>query len=372
MSKFPFINSLLSMQKGLLKASATVAASPSSSSLSFTAQSLSKSRGFPLETALSTAQTLQFDERKLRNYESVVTVLKSHKFSDTQIAELIARRPSIFQLRAEENLRHKMQYLIENGFAGLLLPELVLANPNILSRSLSSQIKPSFEFLKSILGTNEKVVDAAKRASWLLTDSTGTMQKNIDVLIDEGVPISSISKLMMLQPRVILQSAERFISALQTIKKLGFDPTSSVFVNAFRVMVSISDSTWKKKVEMLKSLGFSEENVVCAFKRAPHLLSCSVEKIKRAMDFYANTMNLEPAVIMACPALLMYSIDKRIRPRYNLLKFLESKKLFKQDKQLAWAFLLTEDEFLKSYVTKHLDQVPDLMELYQGLFMTEV
>ncbi|KAM7465758.1 hypothetical protein LguiB_013320 [Lonicera macranthoides] len=41
-----------------------------------------------------------------------------------------------------------------------------------------------------------------------------------------------------------------------------------------------------------------------------------VEKVRRRMDFYVNTMKLKPEVIAAQPNLLSYSVNTRIRPRY--------------------------------------------------------
>ncbi|KAK9282772.1 hypothetical protein L1049_010993 [Liquidambar formosana] len=323
------------------------------------------SYGLPLETALSTSQKLQLDENNLQRQESVRTFLKSQGFSNTHIAKLVTKRPEIFQFRVEK-VRPKIQFLIDNGFSGLLLPELIVANPSILRRGLSSQIKPSYDFLKMYLGTNEKIVAAIKRTPWLLTsDLKGTMQPNIDLLISEGVPLHSVAKFIMFQPRGILLKVDRMAHAVETVKKFGLQPSAPMFIHALRVTLSMSNSTWNRKIEVYKSLGWSDEEIESAFKSDPVCLACSEEKIKSISDFFVNTLKLEPKVIIAYPKFLTYGMDTRFRPRYNVLKLLESKKLLKA-KKFTWLLTLTEKRFLDEFVIKHLDQIPNLMELYRG------
>ncbi|XP_021683722.1 uncharacterized protein LOC110667233 isoform X1 [Hevea brasiliensis] len=256
---------------------------------------------------------------------------------------------------------------MKNGFVDELLPELIVLNRTILKRGLDTHIKPSFEFLRSYLNDNDKIVAAIKRASWLLThDLKGRMQPNMDFLIKEGVPPHCLEKFITLQPRAIMQRKHRIVYAVNAVKNLGLQPTSRMFVHAVRVMISMSESTWKKKIELLKSIGWSEEKILSAFVRDPLCLACSEEKIKNVMDFYMNTMKLEPHTIIAYPKFLMYAVDKRLRPRYDVLKVLESNKLIKGNRKIEWLFTITEKNFMKNYVNRYADEVPGLLEMYVG------
>ncbi|XP_057976233.1 transcription termination factor MTERF5, chloroplastic-like [Malania oleifera] len=350
MANLPFKSLHFLIQKRFLSTSEAVFTSPSPHTSSFTVQYLTKSCGLPLETAISASRKLQIDEKSSKKHESIVVFLKSHGFSDTQIGKLITKRPNILQSRLDKNMKPKIQYLISNGLVGSILTEIIVSNPVILRRNLISHIRPSFDFLKTVIESEEKVVAAVRRSSWLLTfDLKTTMRPNVDFLISEGVPMGRISKMIVSQPRVILQKVDKVASAVKAVKELGLEPTAPMFIHAIRAMVSLSDSTWKRKFELFKSLGWSEEEIISAFKRAPLILSCSEEKIKNAMNFYVNTMKLEPEVIIAYPKFLMYAIDKRMRPRYNLLKFLEVRGLLEWNKKLAWVLLQPERLFLENY-----------------------
>ncbi|KDP40593.1 hypothetical protein JCGZ_24592 [Jatropha curcas] len=368
-------NLFFHIQKRFLNASATGKLSPrsplpttsNSSSSTFTVQFLVKSCGLPLKSARSVSRTLQLDEKNQQRYQSVMELLKSHNFSGTQVAKLIVKKPAILQCRVENNLFPKFNYLKENGFAGELLPELFLSNPVIIQRALNSHIKPTFDFLRSVLDSDDKVVAAIRRSSWLLTsDLKGRMQPNIDLLVKVGVPAHSIEKIVILQPRVISQNHDRMVHAVHAVNNLGIQPTARRFVHAVRVMMSMSDFTWKKKFELLKNVGWSEEEIFSAFKKKPHFLASSEEKFKNAMDFYLNTMKLQPQTLIASPIFLMHSVDKRLRPRYNVLQALESKKLIEGRKKIEWLLLISEKNFQKNFVSKYAAEVPGLLEMYLG------
>ncbi|OAY53321.1 uncharacterized protein LOC110613684 [Manihot esculenta] len=355
-------NLLSQVQKRFLLASAIPFSSnptwpTTTSSPSFKVQCLVNSSGIPLGSAL-------LDSKKS---QSVFEVFKAHNFSDAHVARLIEKRPAVLHCRVSKNLQPKFEYLVQNGFVGELLPELIVSNPTILRRALDAHIKPSFEFLRSYLCTNDKIVAAIKRCTWLLTfDLKGRMKPNIDFLIQEGVPPHILEYLIKSHPRTLMQKHDRIVYAVNVVKNLGIEPKSRSFVHSVRVMTSMSESTWKNKVELMKSFGWSEEQILSAFVREPLCLACSEEKIKNVMDFYMNTMKLEPNTIIVYPKFLMYAVDKRLRARHDVLKVLESKELIEGKRKIEWLLTITEKKFLKNYVNKYADEVPGLLEAYVG------
>jgi mTERF domain-containing protein len=261
-------------------------------------------------------------------------------------------------------LKPKFEFFIENGFVGEILPELIVSNPDVLRRALDSRIIPCFELLKSVLGCSEKAASAFKRCS---VSMMSAMEPNIDLLIKEGVPVDRIAKLIMLQPRTIQQKHQRMVYAVKALKDLEIDSKTTVFIHALRVMLQMSESTWNKKVEVLKSLGWTEEEILQAFKRCPFCFTCSEEKIRSVVDFLVNTLKMELRTVIGRPEFLMLSVDKRIRPRYNVLKILESKKLVIGKKNMKQLLTMRENNFFQDYVIKYADKVPGLLEAYEVL-----
>ncbi|XP_038690171.1 transcription termination factor MTERF2, chloroplastic-like isoform X1 [Tripterygium wilfordii] len=364
-----FRNLFSLVQKGFVSRSTTFFFSSSSSSSSspshsFTVNYLMNSCGLPLNSAISTSNKIKLDKKNSWMPDSVLHLLKSHGFSKIQIVKLINTHPALLLRKVEGNLKPKFDFLIKNGFCGAILRELIVRNPVTLSRALDSHIKPFFELLKGVVETEEKVIAALRRSSWLISDWKRIMKPNIEYLISEGVPISNVSQIIVMHPRTIQHKYGKMIYAVEYIKKLGHEPNTPIFIFALKVFLSMSESTWKRKFEVLKSLGWSEEQIVSAFQRQPFFLACSEEKLKRATDFFLNTVKLDLDVLIAYPKFMMFGIDQRLLPRYKVLKVLESKNLLKDKGKNVWKLTLTEKVFQKRYVLKHVDEVPELLQIY--------
>ncbi|XP_065869424.1 transcription termination factor MTEF1, chloroplastic-like [Euphorbia lathyris] len=182
----------------------------------------------------------------------------------------------------------------------------------------------------------------------------------------EAVPAHVVERFLTLHPRSIFQNPERLINAVNFVKNLGFETTDTMFVHVFRVIIQMSESTWKKKIEVMKSMGFSEDDILKTFKRFPQSLGYSEENIRKTLNFYFNTMKLEHQTIIVNPNLLGFSTEKRVRPRYHVLKVLESKKLIKGMKEFKH-LVISEKNFREKYIDQFIDELPGLLEFYLGI-----
>ncbi|KAA0034109.1 transcription termination factor MTERF5 [Cucumis melo var. makuwa] len=169
------------------------------------------------------------------------------------------------------------------------------------------------------------------------------------------------------KPRTITRKVDRMINAVKRVKELGIEPKAPMFVYAVFVRLSMSDSTWKKKVTVMKSLGWSENEIFTAFKKDPNYLACSEEKMRNVTDFCFNTAKLDPGTVISYPVFFKLSVNKRLRLRYKVLEVLKVKNLLKNKKvALAGWFVQGEREFVEKNVVKHLDEIPNLMDIYRG------
>ncbi|KAL0539155.1 hypothetical protein IC582_023335 [Cucumis melo] len=306
-----------------------------------TIQFLTNSCGLSSGSPISRGRKLQFDEKNIQQYEAVIGFFKSHGFENSQIAKLVSRQPSILQSTVSTDLKPKFDFLQEIGIVGPLLP-------------------------KEMLESDEKVAAAICRASWILSaNSKGTMRSNIDVLVSEGVPSTNIAKMIALNPRSIMRNVDRIIHAVKTVKELGVEPKDRTFVYAVSAVGSMSDSSWKKKINVMKSLGWSEKEIFTAFKKDPTFLTCSEEKMRDVADFCFNTAKLDPESVIIYPKFFQCSVDKRLKPRYKVFEVLKVKNLLK-NKNIARWFIRGEREFVENNVVKHLDEIPNLMDIYRG------
>jgi mTERF domain-containing protein len=81
----------------------------------------------------------------------------------------------------------------------------------------------------------------------------------------------------------------------------------------------LSNGILDQKIQLLQKLGFLQQDLLIIVKKASHLLALSETKIQRVVEFLMRDVCLQGPYIAPRPALIMYSLEKRLMPRYSLL-----------------------------------------------------
>lgn len=157
-----------------------------------------------------------------------------------------------------------------------------------------------------------------------------------------------------------------FENVVHAIKEMGFEPTTRSFIMGVRSMSILGKATWESKKETLMSYGWSESDFVLAFKRQPIVMLVSLKKIRLFMDFFVKKMGMKSSDVVRCPNLLLFSLERRIIPRFSVLKVLLSKKLSKKDIDVVWYLNMSKKDFEEKYLTCYMDQYPEVMDAYKN------
>ncbi|XP_071725086.1 uncharacterized protein [Rutidosis leptorrhynchoides] len=335
----------------------------SSSSSSLAVQFLINSCGLSSKSALSTSQKLKLDEKKLENTRSVLEFLKSNGFDETHITKLVEKYPPVLGCRVESNLKPKLEYFAQNGITGTNLVECVVAKPTILHKSLCDSIKPMFELLKEIDRSSDFIIRVLKRSGWLFTSGFNkNFKQNIDFLTKRGLPARHIDKLILF-PRTLSENPKSFIHNCNVVNDLGIGIKSSRYIYVLRATNRMTEAKLKKKFQVFKSLGWTQEGILSMFKTYPSCLALSEERIRESVDFFVKVLEFKPEYVTARPNLLHHSLVK-IGHRYNILKVLESNKLVKLDEFLS--YLIVSEKRFKIFTSQFEERVPGLLKMYES------
>ncbi|XP_039040224.1 uncharacterized protein LOC120178453 [Hibiscus syriacus] len=145
---------------------------------------------------------------------------------------------------------------------------------------------------------------------------------------------------------------------------MGFYPERFNFVLAVCVLGSMSKSTWEREFDVYKKCGWSEKEILEAFRRNPSVMATSEDKIKAVMDFLVNVMGLQASLVAKQPNLLGLSMEKRIVPRGLFVKDLVSKGLFEKALLLRM-FDIPDELFFKTFVYCYEEEkASELPKLY--------
>ena len=127
-------------------------------------------------------------------------------------------------------------------------------------------------------------------------------------------------------PRILSASSAKILGLVKDVEGMGIEKGSKAFARTFLELSMLNSDTVKRKLEILRDLGFTEEEVGVLVKRMPLLLGMSEEKLRQTFKFLVEEWNLPRSAILIYPAVLCLSMEKRLKPRLDAVKHLMMKK----------------------------------------------
>ena len=357
------------------------------------------SLGLTRKLADSISKKVTFEEKG--HPDSVLTLLRTHGFTDSQISTIITDYPLLLVADADESLAPKLKLLQNRGASTSELTEVLSKVPKILRIKKDKALGRYYDFVKEIIEADK----SSKFERLCLSLPQGSKQenkiRNVLVLRDLGVPQR------LLFPLLISRSAhvcgkERFEESLKKVLEMGFDPPTPKFVKALHTVYELSDKTIEEKVNVYKRLGFgvgdvwkifkkhpsflkfSEKNISNSIdtflglgfsrvelagmvKRFPQCIGLSTETVKKKNEFLVEKMNWPLKSLALFPHVFGCSMEKRIVPRCEVIKALMSKGLLGSElPSVSSVLACTDHMFMKKYVSKHDDKVfvDELMAIF--------
>ncbi|KAH1243654.1 Transcription termination factor MTERF4, chloroplastic [Glycine max] len=328
-------------------------------SRSFVVPYLINNCGFSQENALKASLRLRF--RGPQKPDSVLSFFRSHGFSNSQICHILQKAPRLLLCNTQKTLLPKFQYLLSKGVSSLDIVRMVTPAPRFLERSLENHIIPTCEFVRGFLQSDKRMIHLLIRSPKLLNESSVT--PNIKLLLDNGVTHSSIA--LLLQRRNQLLWSANLLKTVEELKQMGFDPSTSTFSMALLAKRTVGKTKWAEKIDTFKKWGWSQEQVLLAFRRQPQCMLSSRDKINAVMSFWVEQVGFNSAEIVKAPGIFLFSLQKRIAPRALVVQFLISKSLLQKEASLTTPFILPEKLFLKKYVKHFKEDSSHLLKLYE-------
>ncbi|KAE9602153.1 hypothetical protein Lal_00049597 [Lupinus albus] len=334
--------------------------STASNHKAFTVPYLISNFGFSPEIALKTSKRVHFDNPQ--KPDSVIAFLKTHGFSDTQISSVMRRAPELLTCDPIKRVLPKFQFLISKGASPSDVVATVSRSPAFLRKSLDNHIIPAFELVRRFSPSDERAIACVIASPTSISDAR--VQHNVNMLIDEGVTHSSIYHLFRTRPTVLCSNDLEKV--LDEVKKMGFNPSKTNFSVAILAKKAITKAQWDAKIDAFKTWGWSEKEILEAFKRLPQFMLRSPDKLNAVISFWVGQLGWDPSTLLRAPVIFGYSLEKRLIPRASVVKELLSKGLMRKNANLVTPFGLSEHMFLEKFV-RCLDEenASGLLKLYQ-------
>ncbi|KAF7082110.1 hypothetical protein CFC21_085990 [Triticum aestivum] len=307
------------------------------------------------------------------NPDAVRSFLAGLGLSGADVAAVVAKDPQLLCASVEKILARNVDELTGLGLSRNDIKRLI---------SLTSggghfrcrAIVPKLQYYLPLFGSPENLLRALSRSFYLIgVDIERTIKPNVALLQECGLGACDIAKLCRYAPRMLNTSLESIQAMVECAEGLGVPRGSAMFKHVLDAVSFLSEEKIATKVDYLKkTFRWSDAEVGIALSRAPSLLRRSKDALQSKSEFLISEVGLEPEYIAQRPAMLNYSLDGRLRPRYYVVKFLKANGLLARERDYYSVFSHVEKVFVQRYICPYKEAAPHLAEDYDAAHSGEV
>ncbi|KAL5561533.1 hypothetical protein UlMin_031280 [Ulmus minor] len=331
---------------------------------SFMVSYLSNSCGLSPETALFVSKRVKI--KTLEKPDAVLRFFREYGFTETHISKLVRCGPNLLLANVDKRIFPKFEFFHSIGISGSDLVRVITRNPSLLSYSLEKTIVPFYDVISQFLPVR-KVVKIFGQSNWQFSAKLPiNCGPNILALREVGVPNTFISYLLVScrGASIVTRNTDKFKEIVAKVISMGFDPCLLTFTTALEMISLTSKSKWEGNMELYRKCGWTEDEILLAFRKFPYIMSFAKNNVMIKMDFFVNKMGWQPADVARTPVVLSFNLENRIKPRCSVIRVLLLKGLLK--KKLSLSTILIDTKFLDRYVLKYQQEVPQLSKIFQG------
>ncbi|CAJ2665176.1 transcription termination factor MTERF2, chloroplastic isoform X2 [Trifolium pratense] len=239
--------------------------------------------------------------------------------------------------------------------------KLMLKYPWVLSTSIQENYKEVLFFLYSVKVPKTWIDHAIKRQPQLLGCSTSKLKLMVDQFAELGVQKKKLYRVITRSPQLLLQKPEHFQQVVLFFENMGFDEENigKILARCPEIFASSISKTLQRKIEFLSRIGVSKAYIPVVIRKYPKLLVSDIDKtlpqrivyfiklglsekdiafmvskfspilgysikekdvLRPKIEFLVNTMKRPVKEVVSYPRYFSYSLEKKIKPRYWVLK----------------------------------------------------
>ncbi|MCL7024570.1 hypothetical protein MKW94_002324 [Papaver nudicaule] len=266
--------------------------------------------------------------------------------------------PAIFY-DIEKDLKPRMRAFEKIGSEEKDIGKMLVKYPWILSYGIQENYEKILSFFELEKVPKVSVDQAIKSWPHLLGCSTSKMKSMVEQFDDIEIRNKKLGRVIASSPQLLLKKPHEFLQVVTFMEELGFDTesTGQILCRCPEVFAANVDKTLKKKIKFLDDIGISKDCLPRVIRKYPELLVSDIdhallprvkylmkaglskrevasmirrfspllgysidEVLKPKLEFLVNSMEKPVKDVVEYPRYFSYSLDKKIKPRFWVLK----------------------------------------------------
>ncbi|CAL9180465.1 unnamed protein product [Musa hybrid cultivar] len=303
--------------------------------------------------------------RSTEKPDAVLNFMRSQGLGGAAIRKVISSEPNYLCYNVETNIAPKFQFLRDLGLSESDIVDVILKNDVILRLDVHRSLVPKLEMWESLLGSRELVLKHLKKTRRFFFSSVEKkLHPNLKFLRDEcGIPEERLSLVLRSHPQLISQKPESLRALVARADELGMPRKSRMFMWTLDALHNVSQERFEAKVELMRSFGWSESEFSSAVRKNPTFLGISLDMLRRKVDFFINVVGYTTSFIASHTTILLYSLQKRVIPRFRVTEMLKLKGLWTGKYKFTSILVFSDAKFMEKFVLPHKENVPELLDI---------
>lgn len=261
------------------------------------------------------------------NMKPMVKFLENVGVTRKCMGDVLLLFPPLIFRDIEEEIRAGSWMFEMVGALDQKLGRMLVKYPWVLSTSILKNYKDILAFFEAEKVPKVSIERAIRDWPLLLGCSAGKLKPMVEQLDDQGVRTTKLGKVIATSPQLLLRRPEEFQKVVTFLQDLGFDKESigTIIARCPEIFAARTVETFQKKLEFLTSLGILEQELPRVIKKYPEFLASDVDRtvmprLKYLMKSGLTERNIASMIVRFSP-LLGYSIDEVLRPKLQFLVY---------------------------------------------------
>ncbi|XP_078150238.1 uncharacterized protein LOC144545544 [Carex rostrata] len=302
------------------------------------------------------------------NADAVICYLREIGLSDSDIRKVVLRDARILCSSVEKSLRPNITKLQEVGFSNEDISGIISANSAPFRFNIVSKIDFWMGVLESV--DNLSVVLKARGVALIASSLENVIMPNLSFLLENcGLSTRQIVRVIRQSPQLISSRPEYVKRIVERIDELGIDRSSASFVEALISVSTVSEHTVDAKLNNLRNIGFSQEEVARLISRFPSLLTKSEKLVARKMEFLMKEAGCDKLHVIRNPFLFCCNLENRLIPRNIVRKILMLKGI--PVPKFATFAKPSDEKFVERFILPYENVIPGLHRAFADAASTE-
>ncbi|XP_021297092.1 transcription termination factor MTERF2, chloroplastic [Herrania umbratica] len=243
--------------------------------------------------------------------------------ANKDVGKMLLKYPWILSTSIQHNYEHILLFFEEEKVPKASVDRAIISWPHILGCS-TSKLKLMVEQFGELGVTNKKLGRVIAKSPQLLLRKPQELLQVVLFLEGLGFDWESVGKLVCRCPEIFAANIDKTLKKkVEFLIELGIsnDHLPRVIKKYPELLVSDVDKTLLPRIQYLMEIGLSKREIALMVRRFSPLLGYSIEEVLRPkLKFLLDTMEKPVKDVVDYPRFFSYSLEKKIKPRFWVLK----------------------------------------------------